>query len=214
MTHEQYINMVRRTVAGRQPANVRDKLMSVKMVYGHMDNKRGFTCHDAWTENEESAAVVQVCLNAEEDVVQIASTTIHELGHALAEHGAGHGPKWKEACKRLGLMHGRQAGTDYHEPDMFDPEVLELIREIPHPTDGRPVTGITARGKCGQGNGARGGKSRGKGSGSRLKKLECQACGYAARVTQKWIDVGLPTCPCGTKMMEENEHKKKGANEQ
>jgi hypothetical protein len=35
---------------------------------------------------------------------------------------------------------------------------------------------------------------------TRLLKVECPQCGYTARVTQKWVDVGLPTCPCGSEM--------------
>jgi hypothetical protein len=35
---------------------------------------------------------------------------------------------------------------------------------------------------------------------TRMLKLECPGCGYVARTTQKWLDVGVPTCPCGTEM--------------
>lgn len=35
---------------------------------------------------------------------------------------------------------------------------------------------------------------------TRLLKLQCPACGYILRGTRKWIDVGLPTCCCGTRM--------------
>jgi hypothetical protein len=32
---------------------------------------------------------------------------------------------------------------------------------------------------------------------TRLLKLECPGCGYVIRTTQKWIEVGMPTCCCG-----------------
>jgi len=32
---------------------------------------------------------------------------------------------------------------------------------------------------------------------TRMIKAECPSCGYTARISQKWVDVGLPTCPCG-----------------
>lgn len=32
---------------------------------------------------------------------------------------------------------------------------------------------------------------------TRQRKLACGRCGYTVRVTRKWIQVGLPTCPCG-----------------
>jgi hypothetical protein len=28
----------------------------------------------------------------------------------------------------------------------------------------------------------------------------CGACGYTIRTTQQWIDIGLPTCACGSEM--------------
>lgn len=30
---------------------------------------------------------------------------------------------------------------------------------------------------------------------TRLLKAECLMCGYAIRLTQKWVKVGLPICP-------------------
>lgn len=32
---------------------------------------------------------------------------------------------------------------------------------------------------------------------TRLLKGQCPSCGYTIRLTQKWADRGLPTCPCG-----------------
>lgn len=31
----------------------------------------------------------------------------------------------------------------------------------------------------------------------RLRKVQCGACGYTARVTRSWLEIGLPGCPCG-----------------
>lgn len=35
---------------------------------------------------------------------------------------------------------------------------------------------------------------------TRMLKVECPACGYTLRTTAKWLEVGTPTCPCGTDM--------------
>lgn len=32
---------------------------------------------------------------------------------------------------------------------------------------------------------------------TRLRKAECDECGYVIRVTREWIARGLPLCPCG-----------------
>jgi hypothetical protein len=37
---------------------------------------------------------------------------------------------------------------------------------------------------------------------TRMLKVECPDCGWMARTSRKWIDLGLPTCGCG-KLMEE-----------
>lgn len=36
---------------------------------------------------------------------------------------------------------------------------------------------------------------------TRMIKLVCPADGYAVRTTRKWIEVGLPRCPCGREMV-------------
>ncbi len=42
-----------------------------------------------------------------------------------------------------------------------------------------------------------------KKQGTRLLKCECPSCGYLARVTRQWIDVGALTCPCGEALQEQ-----------
>jgi hypothetical protein len=33
---------------------------------------------------------------------------------------------------------------------------------------------------------------------TRLRRLDCaDGCGYTIRLSRKWLDVGLPSCPCG-----------------
>ena len=33
-------------------------------------------------------------------------------------------------------------------------------------------------------------------------KAVCKECGYTLRATRKWLNIGLPTCPCGVEMEE------------
>lgn len=35
----------------------------------------------------------------------------------------------------------------------------------------------------------------------RLRKLECDACGYIAYTSRRWIETGLPVCPCGLTLL-------------
>ncbi len=38
---------------------------------------------------------------------------------------------------------------------------------------------------------------------TRMKKIICPSCGYLARTSARWLDTGVPTCPCGTEMKSE-----------
>jgi hypothetical protein len=97
--------------------------------------------------------------------VQLAGTTIHELGHVLGGWQAGHGKDWRKACERLGLRRMKAAGTTYSWA-MFAPELRTAITRLGTPTDGAPLnTAATPRigkrrvtvGPCTAGVGTRGG---------------------------------------------------------
>lgn len=234
LTREQYIQRVREAALAvavlEQPE--REMLAGLKMVYGtgYGTGARGVTYFSAWqkaatpcgagcTHGAEghgaptADAMIEICAFAEESLVQLAGTTIHEMGHALAGSGTGHNKAWLTACKRLGLRGIKAAGTVYHSA-MFVPRLRELLAAIPAPTDGRVIgwnagasgamgatgalagiLGLTKTRPCAAGVGSRGGRSRGKGSGSRLRKWVCD-CGVIARVSS---DDFKATCGrCGT----------------
>ena len=60
-----------------------------------------------------------------DSALQVAGTIVHELGHMMVGHGAGHGPHWSEACKALGLLNERPL---YLESDFTD-DLLVIIKE-------------------------------------------------------------------------------------
>jgi hypothetical protein len=204
MTHEAYIQNVRALAVARlSDEGERKALEGAKLVYGcGNSNLRGVTHFNAWKNGTpEAHALAEVCAFGESDPVQLAGTCLHELAHILAGHGAGHGPKWRAACTKLGLRFCKAAGTKY-TPACFTADVRIGIAALPKPTDGKPlakaggieITGLLPR-PCSHGIGSRGGKSRGKGSGSRLRKWVC-GCGVIARVSR---DEFKATCNlCGT----------------
>lgn len=175
---------------------------SLKLVYGRGESGlRGITCFNRWRNGStEPAPLIEVCAFGQESWVQLAGTVVHELAHACAGLNAGHSKEWKDTCARLGLRNAMAAGHKYHLAG-FEPDLRLPLAAMPKPDDGQPVNDFAALGiavkprACGAGIGTRGGKSRGTGSGSRLKKVICGDCGYTARVTQKWLDVGAPHCP-------------------
>jgi hypothetical protein len=146
-----------------------------------------------------------VCAFGEESAVQLAGTTAHELAHCLAGRDAGHGREWKVACRTLGLVRASASCQVYGGEDFARKVWTELLL-LPDPTDGSPVHRvilgpqpakvIAKPGPCPLGNGTKGGKSRGPGSGSRLRLFMCQCPEkpYRARVACDVFDVNCNRC--------------------
>jgi hypothetical protein len=203
-THEDYIRAVVQAVLDYPDLCEadREKIEAIKLVYGAgARHTRGVTYFQRWQKPGEGVApvpLVEICAFGQQSWLQVAATTIHELGHVCAGMEAGHSKDWKFACERLGLVGIKAAGTEYTE-DNFDPVLLRAIKAIPEPTDGKPCSygalGVTRKttGSCTLGFGVMGGKSRGPGSGSRLRLYECE-CVPPVKIRAAKDDLN---CTCG-----------------
>src|SRR5262245_47703159 len=137
VSHESFIHGVRAIVASRAPVAVRQRLLNAKLVYGAGSGEyRGICYYAAWT-NGDVHEFVEIAATGEESNVQLAGTTIHELGHVLAGPGAGHGPAWRAASRVLGLTVTSAAGQVY-APEHLAPDVWRAIERLAFPTDGVP----------------------------------------------------------------------------
>lgn len=188
LTHEQFVHEVAKLgVARLKDAAEANRIAASKITYGAgQAGLRGITYFNRWlNDKQEQAHFVEICANGEESPVQLAGTTLHELGHVVAGFEAGHKKPWHAACERLGLRAIKAAGTSYNMA-MFEPSIRPAIAMlIARLNDGRPngaraMSGLFKNGMftpkpCSAGIGTRGGKSRGVGSGSRLRKWVC-AC--------------------------------------
>lgn len=202
-THEAFIAAVAQAAIARIPsAEARKRLSAIKLVYGSgPQGTRGVTFFGRWvlgTGQEEPAPFVEVSAFGQSSVCQLAGTTIHELAHVLAGPMAGHGPAWKAACEALGLRCVKAAGTHYHWA-CFAPDLRFAVASFPVPNDGAPVSSLGALGvgnvkACTMGIGTRGGRSRGKGAGSRYRLWSCP-CGVKARVASDTF--AAVHVPCG-----------------
>jgi SprT-like family protein len=111
------------------------------------------------------------------DSIEVGHVLVHELIHA-ALPDAGHGSAFKRVALRLGLT-GRMTATV--PTDALRQRLGDLIEHIGEPYPHAEL---------------RPGEDERKQS-TRLLKLSCPGCGYVIRTTQKWIEVGVPTCCCG-----------------
>lgn len=184
-THEQFVQNVAEIACSRLSSTDACKCKAIKLAYGAgPDGTRGVTYFNRWGNTDGNAPFVAINALHQESLVQLAGTTIHELGHVLAGWEAGHGKDWKIACEKLGLRRIRAAGTEYKYA-MFDKDIRQYIAGLPKPTDGKPIdlaahmptlkTGKRMTLKpCTAAIGVRGGTSRGIGSGSRLRLFTCE----------------------------------------
>lgn len=199
LTHEQFCHAVRDAILATATLDVAEtaRIAGAKMVYGIGDGGYRGVCHyQAW---DKEHCMVEIAATGEESATQLAGTTTHELGHVLAGHGAGHGPEWRAACARLGLNDAKATGHVYTQ-EGFSAPLGAIIATLGEPNDGKPsfghgfspVTLGTVK-PCPMGRGTRGGKSRGKGSGSRLRLWIC-GHGQKVRVASDKFDATCNVC--------------------
>lgn len=204
MTHEDYLAAIVDAVAGYTPEHAA-AIRATRVVYGTGAGRAGVlgTCfYEGWQNGHpEPVSMVEICAFEQDTPSQIAVTTVHELAHAVAPRGAGHGRTWKQVARTLGLAAPSAVSTGAETWDAFTPAVRGILESLPVPDDGKPLRvalpGRRRKGPrpCSAGNGARGGRSRGQGSGSRMIRCACSICGYTVRTSAKWLAVGYPVCP-------------------
>lgn len=118
------------------------------------------------------------------DGARVLDILAHELTHVVAGPDAQHGPEFKRIATAIGLTGRMTATVAGPEFELRAGEILDVLGPYPHPGITPGVGGTTHKKQS-----------------TRMLKLECPACGYVARTSQKWIDYGLPTCPCGVDML-------------
>jgi hypothetical protein len=113
--------------------------------------------------------------------LEAAAVLAHELVHSAVGVAAGHRGPFRKVALAMGLE-GKMTAT-VAGPKLTDRlnALIAKLGEYPHAAMNPKLSGI-------------------KKEGTRLLKAGCPECGYVVRVTRKWADVGLPTCPCRNPM--------------
>jgi len=141
----------------------------------------------SWHEINLSAEHLDTCDVGELIIHEMAHAENHTLGIRDCTGGRMHNKHFKVMAERLGLLvkpRSKSVGFGYTE---LGPDAKAFLTKIAFRRD------VFLRHRNERVAGPKSG-------GSRMIKCECTGCGYVARITQKWIDVGLPTCVCGEEM--------------
>jgi hypothetical protein len=106
---------------------------------------------------------------------------VHEMIHGAVGVDAGHGPVFKAACSKLGLVGKATEALPGDELNVWlVNEIMPLLGAYPH-----AAVDPNARKK----------------QGTRMIKLVCPETGYTVRTTKKWLEHGYPTSPAGCEMV-------------
>ena len=201
VTHEDYLAAVATAVCEQSPATAA-ALDAVQLAFGTGPRRRTVgALHRVWAVGtaHEALPLVEIAAIGGLAPAETCHVVLHELAHVLAA-GFGHGRVWRYAARQVGLLNPRarpEAG-ELADWGAIEPALRAKLQVIPEPTEPAPADFYEDwdRQPCAAGYGARGGRSRGAGSGSRYLKVVCQVpgCGYQVRVTRKWLALGAPRC--------------------
>lgn len=113
------------------------------------------------------------------ETTRVLDVLLHELIHAAGHHG--HKGKFQRAAKACGLVAPWTATTASDELLGRLHGIAADLGPYPHEQITLDANLVTKQG-------------------TRMLKVECPGCGYVVRTTQKWLDLGTPTCVCGELM--------------
>jgi hypothetical protein len=115
------------------------------------------------------------------DAQLVLATLVHEIVHCAVGVEQGHKGAFKRIAIAIGLE-GKMTDTT------AGPELLKRIEEIVTEVGPYPHAELKS-------------SNAPKKQGTRMLLVKCPACEYQVRTTKKWLEVGVPTCPCGTEMV-------------
>ncbi len=118
------------------------------------------------------------------DPVTVAGILVHELVHTAVGCEEGHRGEFRSVAIAIGLE-GKM--TETHVGEGLKSILQDHVDRLgPYPHASLSLTEKPPQS-------------------TRMKKITCPSCDYLVRTSQKWLDIGVPTCPCGTEMKAEVE---------
>lgn len=90
----------------------------------------GATLRGHWLGRAHSTGLVEI--KGSEEVLDLAATVIHEMGHVLVGGESNHDSNWADACKMLGLLDTSPSKMRANVPEDFDSDMLREIENAIH----------------------------------------------------------------------------------
>lgn len=119
----------------------------------------------------------------EADAIEVLSTIVHEMIHAI-HPDAKHKGEFITTAKELGF-------TSPWTSTPIGEDLMPVLSKVADTLGPYPHSALTPTAAVE------------KPQSTRMLKILCPDCGYTLRTTKKWVEVGLPTCPCGGEMEQE-----------
>lgn len=143
--------------------------------------KKKRTIGQCWSVDSSAGRVNEIFISPWlSDPIEVCATLIHEVVHAAVGVDAKHLRPFAEGARAVGLLKPWTATTASEELRNKITHFLEEVAPYPHhKLDPKSLKGPT------------------KPQTNKHLKLQCPNCAYVVRSTQKFIDLGLPTCHCG-----------------
>ena len=138
-----------------------------------------------WASRAAEDGVAQIFVSPVlSDGVRVLDVLVHELVHAIDDCQSGHRGRFAKIARAVGLEGKLTATVAGEALSETLKGIVARLGDFPH---GALVNPAETSGP--------------KKQGTRMLKVECPNDGYIVRTTQKWLDLGVPTCPCGTEMV-------------
>jgi hypothetical protein len=148
-----------------------------------LGSKRSKAIGQCWADSASADKTIEILIAPTlADPVEVFEVLVHELCHSTA--GAmNHGLKFAHVASVMGLM-AVGTGKEEWKSTKGDASFLPAYAGMIDGLGAYPHAALTF-------------SNAKKTQGTRMLKACCPSCGYTVRLTQKWADQGLPTCPCG-----------------
>lgn len=159
--------------------------LRISVGFAHRSSKATGQCWPAQAAEDGVNQVFIAPMRGEANTVDILGTVLHEMIHAVDDCQSGHKGNFIVIARSVGLLPKFTSSMNRTE------ELTERLGGIAERLGAFPHAALDVMGRA---------ADTPKKQEARMLKVVCPDDGYLVRTTAKWLEVGMPSCPCGTEM--------------